>query len=688
MLRHFGGWYTRLLIGSLTADIGADGVDRVLKLAGDDRSPAELRSDATWSSYDQFRRLLEAAAEVSGGVDTLTAAGSRIAELSDINRSDAVRTLGSPDAMYANMPVAASSVCAILLTESRKTGEREWLLRQRFADGFDAFPEFCAFQRGVHKISPFVFGYLVVRVDEEACVLRGDDRCAFRVRWEPVAEWERDAELLRRDVQALERQLEQFQRTVSDLVSGDDLQLVLDRTFEAASHAVRAPKFALVLADTPIMTVRPLYVSGLATDEISAVAEQLCATPHGVSGSWLVADVRSPRREYGKLAAIRPDSGFLPHELPRLEAYAGFIAASLDSAWSLTEARRQSETTRALLELSTALADITTVEEMAAKLVRAVSGVMGSERAAVLLRTAQGDSARIAATYGYTAEVDALLKQRRYDVPAARADEPCFRLLSDLDPTSSTAAWMAEAGTTAHIKIPIFVDGQWGGEIFASTPGDPERLGTDDDSRVRLRGLAAQAATAIRNAQLLDQVRYQAYHDALTGLPNRALILDRVGQLLTRGRRGTCTCAVMFIDLDGFKEINDTFGHAAGDELLCAVTARLTPIVRPADTVGRLGGDEFVIVLDGTTGETDPAPVADRVLAALRAPFDIRERDAGWLTVTASVGIAVGERLDPADLLRDADIALYQAKAAGKDCFVVFGADDNAPARVSVDASR
>jgi diguanylate cyclase (GGDEF)-like protein len=168
-----------------------------------------------------------------------------------------------------------------------------------------------------------------------------------------------------------------------------------------------------------------------------------------------------------------------------------------------------------------------------------------------------------------------------------------------------------------------------------------------------------------------DELRYQALHDPLTGLPNRALITDRIEQLLARNRRSGTAAAAMYVDLDDFKNVNDTLGHAAGDQLLLAVAARLSGTLREADTIGRMGGDEFVVLIDGGSLDIAPELVAERLLEVMRQPFGL---DAAPLplTVTVSVGIAIGDRSSPGELLRDADVALYLAKAAGKDCFEVF----------------
>ena len=168
-----------------------------------------------------------------------------------------------------------------------------------------------------------------------------------------------------------------------------------------------------------------------------------------------------------------------------------------------------------------------------------------------------------------------------------------------------------------------------------------------------------------------DQLRHQALHDSLTGLPNRDLILDRIDQMLARGRRSRTPVAALFLDLDNFKDINDTLGHDAGDQLLAAIGKRLANALREGDTVGRLGGDEFVILVEGASLAAGAEVVADRVLDVLSIPFEIPGSNVP-LSVTTSIGVAVGDRVIPEQLLHDADIALYRAKANGKRCFVLF----------------
>jgi diguanylate cyclase (GGDEF)-like protein len=253
----------------------------------------------------------------------------------------------------------------------------------------------------------------------------------------------------------------------------------------------------------------------------------------------------------------------------------------------------------------------------------------------------------------------------------------------------ATPVVIAHAGATAggRMKQSVMVgaDGQWLVQVAGGVGGGLSARG--QGLGVLAAGLAVTlllfllvrilAGSRARALVLVDnktgELRHQALHDPLTGLPNRALILDRVEQMLARARRDRTPVAALFIDLDNFKDVNDTLGHAAGDELLQAVAGRLSGVLRESDTVGRLGGDEFVVLVEGRSLAAGPEVVAERLLDVLREPFQQESEPTGIrLTVSASIGIAVGERSSAGELLRDADIALYQAKAAGKDRSVLF----------------
>jgi diguanylate cyclase (GGDEF)-like protein/PAS domain S-box-containing protein len=156
----------------------------------------------------------------------------------------------------------------------------------------------------------------------------------------------------------------------------------------------------------------------------------------------------------------------------------------------------------------------------------------------------------------------------------------------------------------------------------------------------------------------------QALHDPLTKLPNRLLLMDRANQALARLYRSNGPIALLFIDLDGLKAINDSLGHAVGDLLLVSVAERLASTLRDSDTVARLGGDEFVILAEDLESDEEALAVAERVLLGLEEPFDVGAIEVGMF---ASVGVSISRDpgADPEDLLREADVAMYRAKRAG-----------------------
>jgi diguanylate cyclase (GGDEF)-like protein/PAS domain S-box-containing protein len=179
---------------------------------------------------------------------------------------------------------------------------------------------------------------------------------------------------------------------------------------------------------------------------------------------------------------------------------------------------------------------------------------------------------------------------------------------------------------------------------------------------------------AIERQEAEDAMQHRALHDPLTALPNRVLFTDRLEQALERGRRHTgSVAAVLFIDLDHFKQVNDTLGHQAGDELLITVASRLREAVRPTDTVARFGGDEFGLLLDDIASERVAIATAERIAASFARPFML---EAGTQFVTASIGIALANgHQDAPALLHDADAAMYRAKQRGRARYDLFDED-------------
>jgi diguanylate cyclase (GGDEF)-like protein len=229
-------------------------------------------------------------------------------------------------------------------------------------------------------------------------------------------------------------------------------------------------------------------------------------------------------------------------------------------------------------------------------------------------------------------------------------------------------------------------------------------LGLSDETLATARRMVQRSldVTLVRMCQSFEGERQRAHeeltsrekelvflatHDALTDLPNRTLILDRIEQTLTRARHKQEPVAALFVDLDNFKAINDSLGHATGDELLCAVAQRLAGVIRETDALGRLGGDEFVVVADGLSLAAGPELIAERLLEAFSEPFSLGEGGETRVHAKASIGIATGVRASAEELLRDADIAMYRAKWGGKSRYLVFesGMEDEVQSRLEIE---
>jgi diguanylate cyclase (GGDEF)-like protein/PAS domain S-box-containing protein len=184
--------------------------------------------------------------------------------------------------------------------------------------------------------------------------------------------------------------------------------------------------------------------------------------------------------------------------------------------------------------------------------------------------------------------------------------------------------------------------------------------------------VSAQIASAIERKQNETQLQYLARHDTLTELPNRKTFDDRVEVALARARHEHSAFAILYVDLDGFKQVNDRFGHAVGDQLLCKVTQRMVHCVRASDTVGRIGGDEFTILIDGIERADQAEIVAAKVRATFEQPFRL---DDHLVNVSPSIGIAVypDHGVSQRQLLQCADAAMYAAKRGGGNCFRMAG---------------
>jgi diguanylate cyclase (GGDEF)-like protein len=191
------------------------------------------------------------------------------------------------------------------------------------------------------------------------------------------------------------------------------------------------------------------------------------------------------------------------------------------------------------------------------------------------------------------------------------------------------------------------------------------------DDRGEIAGTMGIAVDVSERKAAEERLAFLAHHDALTGVPNRLLLMDRLVQSIAHAKRRNRYTAVLFVDVDHFKRVNDTFGHATGDELLKAIAQRLCAAVRPGDTVARLGGDEFIVALDDVAEANDVAMVAKKIVASFVYPFDANGHE---LEVTCSVGASLFpiDANSPDKLIRCADVAMYAAKERGRNTIQFF----------------
>jgi diguanylate cyclase (GGDEF)-like protein len=670
--KEFAGTNTRFVIGFLR-DRARNGVlESVLATAGETRSFPDLMDTGQWSSYWEFRRLLEATNTVLGGPEALDDVGRYSFDaVTSPELLDRVLALGSPGAWMANFAGVVSGTAPIVEMETEELGPVEWMVRIRVKQPYEMFPELCRYLFGLISVVPQVFGYQPLPTADEACQSHGAEFCCRRLRWSVAEEPDDPLGHAQFRAQLSEARLEALQQTLGELVSGEGLDFVLPRIVAAASRGVLAPAYVLAI-DDPLTSKRHVYCDGITPEEAAAYADPE-ADAFPVGENVLPVTVSSGRCLYGHLVAIRSSDGcFDAQEAASLEAYARMAAVALDSASAIDNARRQLNAATALLDLSNSLVQQSSVEGLAEQLVQAVPFVVDCDRAVITLVDESGLTARNAALYGYDADTEARIREMVVSVPEVRERE------TDLDFRHPDIEGYT---SVLSANLPIKMGDNLLGWISVDVVEGPERLRNSPDLEWRLQGLAGQAAIGITNARLVEEIRHQALHDHLTGLPNRVLVVDRAEQLLARAHRYGAEIALLFIDLDGFKDVNDTFGHQVGDELLKAVAVRFSAVTREADTIGRLGGDEFVVLAEGEGLSVRPEEVAERLIDSLSLPFHLGGEGAAPISISASIGIAVGMRESAQDLLRDADVALYAAKAAGKKCSVVFRPEMQAAVR-------
>jgi diguanylate cyclase (GGDEF)-like protein len=667
-----------VLLARVNAFGGAEAVAEVLWRAGSKRSLEYLLDTTNWIAYDEAVALWQAGARVTHHPQFARAVGADAAErLASSHVASMLRSLGTPEKVYAAIAKGGAEFSTVTRLEviDARPGHAE--VSATAADGFPRSVEHCAWTCGLLTCTPALFGLAPGVVEHEECQALGAPRCVYRISWDPAPETADDASsgevvALRHQLDAMKDRLRSVFATASDLIAVDDLDAVLARITARAALEVRAVRYLLAVQVKPGGELHCQH-KGFEEEEISEYLDELRGRdPSAHPDSWLVVPVASNRREYGRLLALRgTNQSFLPEERELFEVYARYAASALDGASALAEAKERGDQSSALLSLARALAVAGTSGEVARRLANAVPLVVDSDRVAVCLwDAARGALVRRAVTrHGGQVEPEhAVWVPTRGDwldrMVSNSSTAPLF-----VDPTVDEQGLLEiqrQLGIAAAIHVPLRAGDSFLGVLIVSVFDRPERLRPTPDLLDRLSGVAAQATTALQNGRLLDEMTHQALHDQLTGLANRLQFTDQLRAAIDRAREDLRPVTLLYVDLDGFKPVNDEFGHDVGDQLLVAVAKRMLGCTRPEDTVARLGGDEFAVLIGSNTAARDAEDVSDRLAQALTDPFMIEGHH-------LQIGASIGRALFPIDadgpdgLLRAADAAMFEVKRGSRD---------------------
>jgi len=710
------GAVTSVIVRYVRQVSGDEGVIRMLQLAGDTRPAQVLEDPTSWSSYAEALRLFEGARAVTSDPAVAMHIGEEMLRQHQATEvGDLFRSLGSPGRLLANVARAAAKFSTSDQVEALEVGNAHAVVKAMARPGVRRSLYMCDFDKGLLSQIPVLFGLVPAVVTESECQARGGRFCLYSLSWEErqwssfvdqrgslyTAAWaeksvvEARSELdltpeekiaqLQEHLGVVTKRLEDVYATAADLLSEEDIDALLARITTRAAHAVNAPRYLLTVQTTPSSKVR-MHHHGFTPAEASALADELSKDhPDDHGGSHLIVDIESRRRHYGKLAAVYPEgTQFFAQEKRVLAVYANYAATALDVVTALDDSRRQNATTQALLDFASSLTGATSQLDVAHHLAIALKKVTNSHDASVYLYDPEFQRLALVAQSDIADQQQKELGREHEQPVIDLADPANANLRQRLLSTKTTFALQWDSacpgtqillgGSASDIALitPILSPDDLLGVSVISFENDSANaiLGKEDLLK-RLAGLSDQASTALLRARLLDQISHMAWHDALTGLPNRRLLEDRVEQALARSQRNGEPVTVFFVDLDRFKNVNDTLGHAAGDDLIRQVAHRLVEATRRQDTVARLGGDEFAILLPGLGDRQIIDDLAKRLLSALSRPFVIEGQE---VYVSGSIGVSTspehGQSYD--ELISHADAAMYRSKERGRNTFSMF----------------
>jgi diguanylate cyclase (GGDEF)-like protein len=356
----------------------------------------------------------------------------------------------------------------------------------------------------------------------------------------------------------------------------------------------------------------------------------------------------------GWIALARDGEPFTVQESALLRGMAQALSQTLQTRELVDSLRTRQALLERLAHIQRSIVQRSDLEGLLQAIVTGAGELVGGD--VVTLRLLDGNTLRLAAAAGVDEATRERLAGRTFVGPLPT------ELSVQEDPEHPA---LQPEGLRSVVSAPVLRNGKPCG-LLAVSSRSAGHFGPEE--REAMVAFAEHASLALTDAHNHADAVHRALHDPLTNLPNRSLFVDRLRQAELRAARAGTAVGVLFLDLDGFKTINDSLGHGRGDELLIAVASRLSQALRVGDTAARLGGDEFAVLVDGLHDERETVTVAQRMLETLRAPVELGGQ---LVTVRASIGVATA-RGPGEDLLRDADLAMYQAKAQGRDRIVSF----------------
>jgi diguanylate cyclase (GGDEF)-like protein len=646
------GLYVAAVLSFVRRACGDEGVDQLCREA--DERLDDLPDDSGWISLDRMHRLVDAAERVTGLPDLGRPIGEEIFEQGlRFGYDQMMRAAGGPAEAISMLVAVGSRLAGGWTLEVTDQSSEHMVIESRTPLGISQ-TFWCGTGIGYYSLVPGVFGVRGAATHPR-CLGRGDDSCEYVVRWDPS---ELRTTGPSHDAVA---HVEKLQATAARLATAPDPASVVELAAELAT-SVNIGRHFLIVAD--LGGARSRVVGHHGFDDLDAVDLMIDRIEHGDGED----DPDAPKVCMSRLAAATADYGWIASVLPPrstidalverpLQAFAHHIASAIDAALLLETAQRDRDTARALVAFAHDLAGATELDQVADLVESALLGSTGCAAVRVWLHDRDDQAFRqVGSSIGVAGGV---AHQTPFDV------ESTITLVSDRATLDRFQFATSDVGCASI--APLAVRGELVGCVAVGWPSaTPPGAGELE----RVEGIADQAALAFDVVALLADLQRQARHDALSGLANRSLLAERAELAMAQAGRTGNRVGLLFIDLDHFKSVNDEYGHAAGDQVICEVADRLLSVVRAHDTVCRLGGDEFVVLITECTGDEDAAAAARRVCEVMTAPFVIAGTER---VVSATVGVlsASPDECTWHALLDRADAAMYRGKQQGRAGIVV-----------------